>query len=93
VSILSELNPPLAPTVFHDTGRGTGVKLGGSLLGLAAVEFVAALHRLSVAGLPVPVDGDIPRPVSHALRQRVDQGIVHLPDTGYTNMQGYVCHL
>ena len=58
---------------------GVGVKFRGSLFGLAVVEFVAALERLSVVGLQVPVDGDVPRPTAHAPRQRVDQGVVQPP--------------
>jgi hypothetical protein len=48
-------------------------------LGFAVVEFVAALEWLSVVGLQVPVDGDIPRPTPHAFGQWVDQGVVQKP--------------
>jgi hypothetical protein len=69
----------VTPSVFHDAGRGVGVKLRGSLFGLAVVKFVAALERLSVVGLQVPVDGDIPCPTAHAFGQRVDQSVVQPP--------------
>jgi hypothetical protein len=55
------------------------MELRCSQLGLAVVKFVAALKRLPVVGLQMPVDGDIPRPTTHASRQRVDQGIVQSP--------------
>jgi hypothetical protein len=38
----------VTPPVPHNTGRGVGVKLGGPLLRLAVVEFVATLLRLPI---------------------------------------------
>ncbi len=60
-------------SVLHDAGGRVGVKLRRPGLRLAVVQFVAALVRLAVIRLQMPVDDDVPLLPSYPARQWTNQ--------------------